>query len=138
MSLMGDNGSLVAPSFLNRGSTVPVPGQARIRVPSKATLKKYGLSLKEWRSIVQRQGGRCGACGRVPGSGRLVIDHEHVRGYRKLPPEKRRLYVRGLLDWTCNHYRLGKGATVDNLRGSAEYLERYYLRKRQAERAGLL
>lgn len=96
--------------------------------PTPATLKKYGLSLEAWRAIVNRQNGSCGACGRVPRTKRLVIDHEHVRGWKTMVPVERAKYVRGLLDWTCNHYRLARGATVANLMGAADYLRQYEAR----------
>ena len=106
-----------------------MPSYMGLIQPTDATLRKYGLTPALWRKLVHAQLGRCGACGKRPKKGRLVIDHEHCKGWRKLPPEERRKYVRGLLDWTCNHYRLGKGATIDNLRGAAEYLIRYETRK---------
>ena len=106
--------------------TITVRG---IKQPTRATLKRYGLNPVSWRVLVIQCGGYCGACDKHPKKGRLVIDHEHVKGWKKMPPHERRKYVRGLLCWTCNHYRLGKGATIDNLRGAAEYLIRYETRK---------
>ena len=100
-----------------------------IRTPTDTTLKKYGLSKWEWQDILANQGGVCGACGKEPSSGRLVTDHQHVKGWKKLPPEKRKTYVRGLLCWTCNHFRLGKGATVKNLFGAYQYLIDYEQRR---------
>lgn len=97
--------------------------------PTKATLAKYGLSLDEWLAILRRQDYKCGACGKTPASGRMVIDHEHVKGYKKMPTEQRKLFVRGVLDWSCNHYRLGRGATKHNLKWAAQYLEDYEARR---------
>jgi len=65
----------------------------------------------------------------VPKTRRLVIDHEHVRSWKSMKPEDRKQYVRGLLCWSCNHYRLARGATVENLRGAADFLEAYGLRR---------
>lgn len=96
--------------------------------PSPATLRKYGLTLDDWRNILASQDGKCGACGKVPRTKRYHIDHEHVRGFRNMKPEERKRYVRGLLDWSCNSFRLARGATVENLRGAADYLERYQKR----------
>jgi hypothetical protein len=97
----------------------------QVRTPSARTLKRYGLSPEAWRGILKGQGGVCAVCGTVPKSGGLVIDHEHTRGWAKLPPEKRRLYVRGLLCSYDNFRWLRKGATTQRLRAAADYLERY-------------
>jgi hypothetical protein len=103
--------------------------------PTPQTLARYGLSVDEWRAMLDAQGGRCGVCGRVPkpnkntGKIRLVIDHEHVRGWKRMPPERRKLYVRGLVCWFCNHYYLGRGITVAIARGVVAFLERYEARR---------
>jgi hypothetical protein len=99
-----------------------------IITPTKATLSKYGLSVEAWQAMLDAQGGACGACGRVPPSRRLNIDHQHVRGWKTMDPVIRVTYVRGLLCYTCNSQRLARGATVANLRGAADYLERYQTR----------
>jgi hypothetical protein len=100
-----------------------------IQVPTLATLRKYGFDETTWRAFLDEQDGVCGACGKVPSTNRLVIDHEHVRGWKQMAPALRSQFVRGLLCWSCNHYRLARGATVDNLRGAAAYLERYQARR---------
>ena len=53
-----------------------------------------------------------------------------------MAPADRWQYVRGLLCWGCNGFRLARGATVANLRGAADYLEAYESRKLKRE-AGL-
>lgn len=93
--------------------TVRMQGGAVVRVPSETTLRKYGLTAEEWVAILKRQGGVCSVCGKIPASGRMVTDHEHVRGYRKLPPEERKKRVRGVLCWTDNLYAAGKGMNQD-------------------------
>ena len=53
------------------------------------------------------------------------VDHEHVDGWEEMPPEKRKLYVRGLL---CNGCNIAIGLLQDSpyiLRGAATYLEKY-------------
>jgi hypothetical protein len=97
--------------------------------PTPATLKKYGLTSAEWRAILDRQGGGCGACGTVPPSGRLNVDHAHVRGWKKMVPEERKGYVRGLLCYMCNTHTLSRGATVAKLEGAAKYLRDYERRR---------
>ncbi len=96
-----------------------------ISPPKPATLKKYGLSEDAWRAILDSQGGVCFVCKRVPGTGRFCTDHEHVKNWKKMPPEQRVLYVRGLLCWTCNNYYLARGITVERAKNVVLYLENY-------------
>ena len=103
----------------------------RILTPTPITLAKYGLTEETWQVHLDRQGGVCGHCGRVPPSKRLNIDHEHVKGWKAMAPEKRAQYVRGLVCYIGNKTTLARGATVENLRRSADYLERYEERKRR-------
>lgn len=100
-----------------------------IQVPTPATLNRYGLTVEAWQAHVERQGGACGACAKVPTTARLNIDHEHVRGWKAMATKDRAQYVRGLLCYMCNHYRLARGATVANLQGAARYLREYEERK---------
>jgi hypothetical protein len=100
-----------------------------IREPKPATLKRYGMTMDDWRAMLEAQGGVCFICQREPKSGRLCVDHEHVRGWKALPAEKRRLYVRGLCCWMCNHYYLGRGITVDKAKRVVEYLTQYLARR---------
>lgn len=99
-----------------------------ISPPSAATLAKYGLSEGDWRTIGERQGWACAVCRKVPTTGRLCIDHEHVKGWKKLPPEKRAVYVRGLLCFFCNHYYVGRAITTEKARNVVSYLEGYAAR----------
>ncbi len=103
--------------------------QPKVQVPSDVTLKKYGLSSEEWLDMLAEQGGVCGVCGRVPATGRLVTDHEHVAGWKKMPPEQRKMYVRGLVCWFDNHSYLGRGITVAKAEGVVAYLKRYQARR---------
>lgn len=96
-----------------------------IKVPSKTTLDRYGLSETEWQAICDRQEGRCFICEKEPTTGRLCIDHEHVKGWKKMPPEMRKLFVRGLLCWVCNHYYVGRGISIQKARNVVSYLSRY-------------
>lgn len=107
-----------------RGNAVP-DFVGAVRVPTRATLRRYGLDLGDWLIILERQGRTCGGCPYVPASGILHIDHEHVRGFAKMPPDEKRQYVRGLACWRCNSVPLRRGATPTNLRKAADYLDRY-------------
>jgi hypothetical protein len=100
-----------------------------ISPPSKATLRKYGWSDERWLLQYRIQDGCCAVCKQVPRSGRLVIDHEHVKGWKAMRPERRAKYVRGLTCWWCNHAYLGRGITVEKARGVLAYLLAYEERK---------
>ena len=94
-------------------------------VPSLGTLAKYGLTEKDWREILDRQGGVCAICKKEPKKGRLCIDHEHAYGWKNMPDEERKKYVRGLLCWFCNHYYVGRCITIEKAKNVATYLEEY-------------
>lgn len=96
-----------------------------ILTPTKATLKRYGLSENEWRALLERQGGVCAICLKEPSKGRLCIDHEHVKGWKAMPSDQRKLFVRGLLCWFCNHWYLARGITIEKSERVTEYLKRY-------------
>jgi hypothetical protein len=93
--------------------------------PKKATLKRYGLSLEEWKAMLEEQGGVCAVCQKVPPNGRLCTDHHHAPKWKKMPPEQRKRYVRGLLCAYCNLRLLRKGWTLDKLKRAVVYIEKY-------------
>lgn len=99
------------------------------RRPTKGTLRKYGLTLDEWISILKRQGDVCAVCGRVSPTGRSVIDHEHVPGWKKLKPEHRRWFVRGVICSFCNSHVVGRFVTLDKARRVVAYLSAFEVRK---------
>lgn len=96
-----------------------------VRVPTTATLRKYGLSLSEWSDMVARQGGVCFICLRLPESGRLCIDHYHAKGFKRMEANERKQHVRGLLCNWCNYRILRRGVTVEKLRRAVQYLEEH-------------
>lgn len=106
-----------------------------MKTPSRPTLRKYGLSVDEWQAIVDRQGGRCPICHRDDAP--MVIDHEHVRGWKKMPPEERKLYVRGVICSWCNRWIVGRGTTVTNLLHGHFYLSDYETRKQNDQMENL-
>lgn len=118
-------------TFATTETTVSELGKRypNVKRPSLETLKKYGLSLAEWENILYSQNGVCYVCGKISSTGRLVTDHEHVKNWKKMPPEQRKTYVRGLLCWVDNHYTMGRGATVEKFIRAADYLGSY--RERQ-------
>lgn len=111
---------------------MPEPARLNgILVPLETTVAKYGITLMEWSYMLEDQDFACGCCGKVPSSGRLFIDHEHVRGWTKMPPEERRFYVRGLACYVCNRFVLNYRINATLLRQAADYLDRYSARNRQ-------
>ena len=105
-----------------RREAEPVPS---IVVPTKGTLRRYGMTAEEWLGIVESQGGKCPICKRIPKSGRLVIDHQHVPGWKKKRPEERRRYVRGIVCFLCNGKCLSKWTTKDRAMAVVQYLIKY-------------
>lgn len=100
-----------------------------IRTPKGPTLRRYGLTLLDWKRMLQAQGGVCAVCKREPPSGLLTIDHEHVPSWRNLPPEQRKLYVRGLVCWMDNRFFLARGQSVERALSIAAYLRAYEARR---------
>lgn len=96
-----------------------------VRVPQPKTLEKYGLTRESWIAILRSQGGVCAICGKLPPSGIMHTDHEHVKGYKYLPYEQRSLYVRGILCFKCNGYLVRHWVTLENCRLTVTYLEAY-------------
>lgn len=99
--------------------------------PSPATLKKYGLTLDDYACLVSVQGWVCAICGKPPKGGRFRVDHHHAAGWKKMPPSRRKTFVRGLTCWWCNKTHLGRGITVEKARAVVRYLEAYEERKRR-------
>lgn len=107
-----------------------------MKLPKPTTLKRYGLSIDEWLAILERQGGTCAVCRRAPSSGRLCVDHEHVKGWKKMAGEQRKQYVRGLLCFWCNHAYVGRGITVDKAINVVRFLNAYEERRPPREQNG--
>lgn len=84
--------------------------------------------------MAEAQRWACAICGKNPKTGRLVIDHEHRKGFKSMPPEERKKCVRGLLCWWDNAQTVGRGASPQRLRRGADYLEEY-ARRREADEA---
>lgn len=103
--------------------------QYDIQEPRPQTLKKYGLEINDWKELLACQGYRCLICGNTPSTGRFVTDHYHVQNYKKMSPEKKRLYIRGLLCWTCNRLIVGRGVTIMRLEKALIYLKKFEDRK---------
>ena len=97
--------------------------------PTKQTLDKYGLSVDEWQVLYDKHNGLCHVC--LKPSKRLNIEHEHVKGWKDMPPEEKKLYVRGLACFVCNYKLLQKGIDIERLKNAVRYLEEYEERKNE-------
>lgn len=99
--------------------------------PTQKTLDKYGISRQEFYEILKAQDNVCPICEKSPSTGRWVIDHEHVRNWKSLPAEKRRLYIRGILCWFCNSVYLGRAITIKKSQNVTRYLKSYAIRQKR-------
>jgi hypothetical protein len=102
-----------------------------MKAPSKATLRRYGLTETDWYVMVPDDG-CCPVCAVPPKNGKMVIDHEHVPRWKDKPPSERKRYVRGLLCSWCNFRLLRKGLTLERAKRIVAFLTRYADRKRLA------
>ncbi len=104
--------------------------------PTLPTLRRYGLTLFDWAEILERQGWLCPICERHASRVKLNIDHEHVLGWKRLPPELRRLHVRGVLCAHCN-WRVMMDPTppAGDLERLAAYVRDYEKRRAAAPSA---
>lgn len=84
----------------------------------------YGITLNDKIAIYDKQQGICPICKNWFAFNKLVVDHEHIKGYKHLPPELKRKYIRGLLCWIDNLYCVGKN-TLPKARLVVSYLEIY-------------
>lgn len=125
--------------FLTLCAIEQMPQVIVITAPSAQTLRKYGWGfgpyalsdspVDDWLALLDEQGGMCPICEKVPTTGRFVTDHEHVRGWKAMPPEKRRAYVRMLSCWTCNTQYLGRGITLRKAENMVRALRAYEARR---------
>lgn len=122
------------------GSKSPTP-------PSGGTLRTYGLTVDDWLAMARRQGYACPICRQPFGDRALVIDHEHVRGWRArkrklksgkvraskdqrvMTPAQRREYVRGILHAWCNGY-VRRWLTLERAESIVAYLKVYHAKGR--------
>jgi hypothetical protein len=80
-------------------------------------MRLYGITLKQYDDLLDKQLGLCAICDRKPGGRRLDVDHDHRTGE-----------IRGLLCHLCNRalgmFRGELFQIVDNLRATIHYLEK--------------
>lgn len=101
-----------------------------IRPPTDATLRRYGLDRGDWSHIAcVIQGGLCPLCKLPLALRSLVIDHAHVKGFKRMKPERKRQHIRGVLHNYCNRRLVRKQLTLDKARNLVAYLEAHARRQ---------
>jgi hypothetical protein len=99
-----------------------------IRAPTPATLRRYGLTADKWLRLLKTQGWCCPICRR--GSGVIWnTDHEHVSGWKALPPKERAKFVRGVLCAGCNYQAVDSRMSAATSQRVTDYLRAYEKRR---------
>lgn len=83
--------------------------RGRTDVAKRSELKKYGITLEQWASMVSYADSRCEICGAQTED--LCVDHDHGTGE-----------VRGVLCRACNRSIGQLGDTAESLQKAADYL----------------
>lgn len=116
-----------------------------VKPPSAGTLTKYGLTKDDWLALCEACNYTCVVCGKEFGDRPLVIDHEHVRGFkarkkrkakvgghyikvRVMKPSERRQYVRGVIHNYCNRF-VRRWLTLARAKAIVAYLEAFERRR---------
>jgi hypothetical protein len=110
-------------------SAAEIPVIPALKEPTKQTLKKYGLDPEGWKAMADSQGHVCAVCRQSPTNGRLCIDHDHVKGWKKMPAERKVQYIRGLLCFRCNTTYVGRAITIQRSMNVTAYLQAFDVRR---------
>ena len=108
---------------------------SQLAPPSKTTLRKYGITEDMWYTFGDFVDWRCPICQRnFTEALRPVIDHEHgIKNWKKMKPELRSKFVRGLTCNYCNRFRIPKRSkelpVVEIVTNLLSYLEDYEMRR---------
>lgn len=90
------------------------------KIKNNHLLKYYGITLKEYRKLLEKQDYKCAVCKRshTDFKNSLAVDHAHSGKYEGA--------IRGLLCDTCNRFIVWRHTDGKLLRAAAEYLESEY------------
>lgn len=134
---------------------MPKIDEPQVRIPTLGTLRTYGLTPADYLEMCRRQNFTCPVCRKPFADRMLVIDHEHVKGWRArkrkkmsggklrsrfdntsrvMTPAERRPYVRGILHAWCNGF-VRAWLTLDRAESILSYLKDYERRKSKTTRA---
>jgi len=116
-------------NLISQNSNIQKQQKQTLVIPKEKTLSKYGITKKEWLQMARKQRKVCAICKKFPSTGKLHIDHEHIKNFKKLPPQEKKQYIRGLLCWTCNYFIMSKNVSIDKLKNAIKYLYKYYKNK---------
>lgn len=100
-----------------------------ITPPAQRTLDTYGITQDEWIALLKAQGWVCPICEKP--DRKWNTDHEHVPGWKNMPPEERKLHVRGVLCFHCNRYVVRNHRRSEQVQKVADYLARHEARRAQ-------
>lgn len=100
-----------------------------IKIPAKSTLRIYGLTERDWLILFREQGWRCPIC--QVEKAHWNIDHQHVSGWKRMPPKVRATFVRGILCWSDNKNNAPSNLSGEKARRLADYLDAYEARRRK-------
>lgn len=98
-----------------------------VKIVQTATLRRYGLTELEWLELLADQGWRCPICLRRVTQ--YVTDHEHVKGWKALPPSERKRYVRGVLCVYDNYKVVPSKMTAEEAARMVLYIRQYEERR---------
>lgn len=103
-----------------------------IKIPQKRTLARYGLTPEAWVLILKGQHWKCAVCNKEDAL--WNIDHQHIPGWKKMPPEERIVYVRGILCAYCNYRVVPSMLSASDAKRMAKYLAAYERRRSMMRR----
>lgn len=98
----------------------------------KRLQKLYGITLEEYKIKLKEQGNICCVCKKQ--QPRLCVDHIHVKGFKNMPSEEKRKYIRGICCFMCNTGFKSFEKTVDGkrnreqLEGTYKYFKKFKLK----------
>jgi hypothetical protein len=96
---------------------------------NKRLYNTYGITIEEYE---QKAHEGCEVCNRKGVV--LCVDHIHVAGFKKMPPEEKKKYVRGIACFMCNTGFKSFEKTKDgernrqSLEGTYRYFTKYKLK----------
>jgi len=102
------------------------------RAKHQRLYKTYGITLLEWQEMFRKQYYKCRIC--LTEHPRMCVDHIHIKGFKKMLPEEKKKYVRGILCFMCNTGIKGFEKTVDGsrnrqqLEGTYQYFKEFRLK----------